>query len=107
MTATFLITGGAGFIGSHLARNILAKDDAVKVLDNFSTGRREDLAEILDKIDLAEGERIEPVFEPDRAGDVKHSLADITKAKEIMGYDPQVYFAEGLRRTVDWYRIQG
>jgi nucleoside-diphosphate-sugar epimerase len=38
-----------------------------------------------------------------KIGDVKHSLADINKANRILGYDPQVDFEEGLRKTVDWF----
>ena len=52
----YLITGGAGFIGCNLARYILEKGDEVVVLDNFSTGKRENLSEILDKITLLEGD---------------------------------------------------
>jgi len=43
-------------------------------------------------------------YGPDRAGDIKHSLADIGAARDALGYDPQVDFAEGLRRAVAWYR---
>jgi nucleoside-diphosphate-sugar epimerase len=50
------------------------------------------------------GKNIEPRFEPDRAGDVKHSLAGITKAREILGYEVRVDFKEGLRRTIDFYK---
>ena len=52
----YLITGGAGFIGSNLARYVLDKGHDVVVLDNFATGKRENLAEILDKITLIEGD---------------------------------------------------
>lgn len=52
----YLITGGAGFIGSNLARFILSKGHEVVVLDNFSTGKQENLKEILDKITLIEGD---------------------------------------------------
>ena len=52
----YLITGGAGFIGSNLARYILDKGCEVVVLDNFATGKRENLAEILDRITLIEGD---------------------------------------------------
>jgi len=45
-------------------------------------------------------------YGPEREGDVKHSLADITAAERAFGYKPQVTFAEGLRRTVDWYKEQ-
>ncbi|MDR2170267.1 MAG: SDR family oxidoreductase [Planctomycetaceae bacterium] len=60
----YLITGGAGFIGSNLARYILGKGHEVVVLDNFSTGKRENIAEIIDKINLIEGDiRDEAVVE--------------------------------------------
>jgi UDP-glucose 4-epimerase len=54
--ALFLITGGAGFIGSHLVSELLLRGHRVRVLDNFSTGKRENLADVLDRIDLFEGD---------------------------------------------------
>ncbi|HXU61212.1 MAG TPA: NAD-dependent epimerase/dehydratase family protein, partial [Polyangia bacterium] len=51
-----LITGGAGFIGSSLARALLARGDKVRIIDNFSSGKRENIADFLDKIDLIEGD---------------------------------------------------
>jgi UDP-glucose 4-epimerase len=46
----------------------------------------------------------EPAYAPARSGDVRHSLADISRAREWMGYEPAVDFREGLRRTVEWYK---
>ena len=43
---------------------------------------------------------------PERAGDIKHSLADMTRAEKHLGYKPKIDFEEGLRRTIDWYRNQ-
>ena len=51
-----LVTGGAGFIGSHLVEGLLARGYVVRVLDNLATGRRENLARLLDQIDLLEGD---------------------------------------------------
>ena len=39
-----------------------------------------------------------------RAGDVQHSLADVSAAKRVIGYEPRVFFPEGLRRSIEWYR---
>lgn len=50
------------------------------------------------------GASVEPIYEPERAGDVRDSQADITKARQILKYEPIVSFEEGLRRTVEWYR---
>ena len=52
--STVIITGGAGFIGSHLVDALLEKENQVIVLDNFSTGRLENLKHVLDKIQLIE-----------------------------------------------------
>jgi nucleoside-diphosphate-sugar epimerase len=44
-----------------------------------------------------------PAYGQSRAGDIKHSLADITRATKELGYQPKVHFHDGLRKTVDWY----
>jgi UDP-glucose 4-epimerase len=52
----YLVTGGAGFIGSSIARALIARGDSVRVVDNFSTGKRENLTDIADRIELLEGD---------------------------------------------------
>jgi nucleoside-diphosphate-sugar epimerase len=47
-----------------------------------------------------------PIYGPERTGDIQDSLADISAAREAFGYEPLVSFEEGLRRTVEWYRLQ-
>ena len=59
--ATVLVTGGGGFIGSHLVDGLLAAGHAVRVLDNFSTGRRENLQHVAGDVDVVEGEQAEVV----------------------------------------------
>ncbi len=71
---------------------------------NIACGERVDLLGVLDMLAEIFGRRIEPSFDAGRAGDVKHSLADISLAREHLGYDPTVLFAEGLARTVEWYK---
>ena len=56
MSARYLVTGGAGFIGSNLVRHLLARGETVRVLDNFSTGRRENLEELAGRIEVVEGD---------------------------------------------------
>jgi nucleoside-diphosphate-sugar epimerase len=52
----YLVTGGAGFIGSHLAEELVKRGEAVRVLDNFSTGKKENIAHLLDKVELIEAD---------------------------------------------------
>ncbi len=56
----FLVTGGAGFIGSHLVHALVDRGETVRVLDNFLTGKRENLADVADAIDLIEGDLRDP-----------------------------------------------
>ncbi len=55
--------------------------------------------------DLIGPDGIEPIYKPGRAGDVRDSLADLTKAQTLLAYEPVVDFTEGLRRTVEWYKV--
>ncbi|MBN2446904.1 MAG: SDR family oxidoreductase [Phycisphaerae bacterium] len=49
-------------------------------------------------------ENVKPEYLPPRAGDIKHSLADISRARELIGYEPAVSFEQGIRKAIDWYR---
>jgi UDP-glucose 4-epimerase len=71
---------------------------------NVATGTRADLNETFQLLKKLTGFSGEVKYGPDREGDVKHSLADVTSAEKNLGYKPQVDFEEGLRRTVEWYR---
>jgi len=66
---------------------------------NIACGRRHSILELLDQLKEFAGSDVEPSFAPPRAGDVRDSLADISRAREMLGYEPRVSFAEGLRRT--------
>lgn len=62
------------------------------------------LKDLITTIEFALGKRAVVVEEPEQQGDIRRSLADYSKAKNILGYAPQVFFQEGISRFVDWYR---
>ncbi|HET8925413.1 MAG TPA: SDR family oxidoreductase [Candidatus Acidoferrum sp.] len=71
---------------------------------NVGTGGRTSLNQVLRVLAKITGKTLEAKQEPPRDGDIRDSQADITQAKELLGYDPQVSFEEGLSRTFEWYR---
>ena len=70
---------------------------------NVATASRISLNDLFRTIKSITGARVDPVYGPSRAGDVRDSLADIGKARELLGYEPVVGLEEGLRQTVAWY----
>ena len=96
------------YIDNAVEANLLAsRAPAEKVAGkvfNVATGRRVTLNETFQLLQPLTGYKGQPQFAPERGGDIKHSLADISLAKTCLGYAPTVSFEEGLRRTVDWYR---
>ncbi|MEW5947645.1 MAG: NAD-dependent epimerase/dehydratase family protein [bacterium] len=70
---------------------------------NVACGARYDLLRLISLINAFLGAAVEPQFAPPRPGDVKHSLADVSLAKKLLGYEPVVSFEEGLRRTVEFF----
>ena len=81
----------------------LAPHEAAGNAFNIAYGGREYLIDIYHSLTRALGKDIEPKFGPDRAGDIKHSNADISKAREMLGYDPDYDFDSGLKLAIDWY----
>jgi nucleoside-diphosphate-sugar epimerase len=73
---------------------------------NCATGRRVTLNETFEALKELTGFRGSVKYAPERSGDIKHSLADITQAQRHLGYKVKVNFEDGLRRTVEWYRSQ-
>ena len=71
---------------------------------NVATGRQISINELARALGTIIGNSTPPVHIEARTGDVRHSLADITKARDRLGYEPTVDLEEGLRRTVEWYR---
>jgi nucleoside-diphosphate-sugar epimerase len=73
---------------------------------NCATGRRVTLNETFQALQPLTGYKGGVKYAPERAGDIKHSLADITQAQKHLGYKVLVNFEDGLRRTVEWYKTQ-
>ena len=71
---------------------------------NIAYGGQEYLNDIYDALCKALDKNIEPIYGPDRKGDIKHSNADITKARELLNYDPDYNFADGLNEAIEWYK---
>src|SRR5271169_5730991 len=88
-----------------LACKAAASEVAGRVF-NVATGTRIDLNEMFRVLKKLTGYPGDVKHGGERAGDVKHSLADLSRAEQHLGYKPQVNFEEGLRRTIDWYRSQ-
>jgi nucleoside-diphosphate-sugar epimerase len=71
---------------------------------NIACGERITLNEIVKLLNASLGTRIEPEYRESRPGDVRHSLADLAVAKRVIGYEPKIMFADGLKRAIQWYR---
>ena len=99
------------FIENVVAANLLAADAPAEHVAgrvfNIACGESIDLLRLASDLAALTGRPMEPRFEPARAGDVRHSRADISAARQALGYEPHVSWAEGLRRTLEWYRSAG
>ncbi len=94
------------FVANVVHANLLAADApgvAGRTI-NAADGRSIDLLTLLDLLNRLLGTSVKPQFAPPRPGDVRESQADITLARSLLGYEPQVAFEDGLRRSIDYYR---
>lgn len=82
----------------------LAPSSAAGQVYNIAYGGREYLIDIYYGLTKALGVNVEPEFGPERVGDIKHSNADISKAKNLLGYDPEWSFEKGITAAIDWYK---
>ncbi len=71
---------------------------------NIACGQAVTVNEIIDMINNLLDKSVKPTYTPSRPGDVKHSLADITVARELIGFEPVISFKDGLKKAIDWYR---
>lgn len=94
------------YVANVVHANLLAADAegvAGRVF-NAAGGRSITLLELLGAINDVLGTQVEPEFAPPRPGDIRESMADISMARTVLGYEPQVDFLDGLRRSIDYYR---
>ncbi|MEO5768930.1 MAG: SDR family oxidoreductase [Polyangia bacterium] len=94
------------FIEDVVAANLLAAEasDAAGRVFNVARGEAVSINQVLDMLEQIVGRPIARRHEPARSGDVRHSRADISAAREVLNYRPLVTFAQGMRKTVDWFR---
>ncbi|HDS84129.1 MAG TPA: SDR family oxidoreductase [Phycisphaerales bacterium] len=94
------------YIDNVVQANLLAaraeKTDGQVI--NIACGQKITVNAIIDLINSLAGKSVKARYVPPRPGDVKHSLADIQKAKSLIGYEPVVQFQEGLEKAITWYR---
>lgn len=85
-------------------KSLIASNEAMGQVYNIAFGGQEYLIDIYSKLCKLLGKDTLPNFGPDRAGDIKHSNADISKAKLLLGYDPNWDFNRGIESAISWYR---
>jgi len=95
------------YIANVVDANLRAADtvDGVGQVINVANGQRTTLNELLEVVKKLVGKsHVVPEYKEPRAGDVRDSLADITRARRMLGYEPRVGLEEGLRQTIDWWQ---
>jgi nucleoside-diphosphate-sugar epimerase len=98
------------YIDNVVEANLLACEAptaACGKMVNIACGERVSLLDILELVYGLAARRVTPEFEPSRPGDVRDSLADISLARDLLGYSPKIAFPVGLSRTFDYFRAQG
>jgi nucleoside-diphosphate-sugar epimerase len=94
------------FVENNVWANIQActAEKAAGEVINIACGERYTLLDLVRMINEIMGKNVEPRFEPERPGDVKHSLAGIEKAKQLLGYEVRVDFRAGLQQTIEFFQ---
>jgi nucleoside-diphosphate-sugar epimerase len=93
------------FVDNVVEANILAVQSKISgEVINIACGEKTSLNNLLKYINQIIGKNIKPIYEKSRTGDIKHSLADISKAKNLIEYEPSVRAKEGLKNTIKWLK---
>ena len=85
-------------------KGMIAPKEACGQAYNIAYGGQEYLIDLYNEICKLLEKDIKPIYGPDRPGDIKHSNADISKARKLLGYDPEYSFADGIKLAIDWYK---
>jgi nucleoside-diphosphate-sugar epimerase len=95
------------YVENVVEANILAANSEVMgEVINIACGERVSINEVVQILSTILNKEIKPVYKKGRVGEVKHSLADISKARSKIGYEPKYKFTEGLRKTINWYKTR-
>lgn len=96
------------FVDDVVQANLLAmftnEPRAINQVYNIAKGEKTTLNDLVSVLQQITGKKIDAIHGPERPGDIKHSLADITKAKDLLGYNPATSPADGSRKTYEWYK---
>ncbi len=94
------------YVGNVVQGNLLAAEakDAPGKIFNMGEGRQTSLLDLLRILSELLGKPVKPDFQPARAGDVRQSMADISQARQLLGFEPQTQLEQGLRQTIDYYQ---
>jgi UDP-N-acetylglucosamine/UDP-N-acetyl-alpha-D-glucosaminouronate 4-epimerase len=97
------------YVGNVVDANLLAcgTEAAIGGVFNVATGGETNLLELLAILSELAGRTVEPIFQPERVGDIRRSYGDIAHAQTVLGYRARISVAEGLRETFAWYREHG
>lgn len=96
------------YVANVIEANIRAAESEIEgaPVINIACGERTTLNQVIAILNELIGKDLPAQYGPERVGDVRHSHADITRARTLLGYAPQIDLREGLRRTLEWYRGQ-
>jgi UDP-N-acetylglucosamine/UDP-N-acetylgalactosamine 4-epimerase len=96
------------FVDNAVQANILSlfttRSEAINQVYNIACGQQISLLELFNTLKKEAGSTLQAIHGPERAGDVKHSLADISKARKLLGYEPGITVEEGLTKAFRWYK---
>ena len=96
------------YVDNAVQANLLAlfttEARAVNQVYNVACGEQTSLNEMVEMLKQISGKDLHPVYGPERVGDVKHSKADIEKIRDLLGYNPEILFKEGLAEIYEWYK---